>query len=320
MLNAEKMSKSAGNFRTLREAIQEFSADATRFALADAGDGLDDANFVFETANSAILRLTKETAWIKEFFSPEAFLRSGEPSTFADLVFDNEINMAAVRDEYRLSCDPGGMNRELVSRFIDVQTRLIAPISGNLYLQNSIASMRKLLQKQVSGTKKGNANRSNSLDKPKVVGLIFIKEHYDGWKKECLIIPQKFNSESREFAPDDKIRAAVGPDRLQLCMPFLRLKKDEALAVGEQALHFRLPFNEIEVLEKNSDLIARQLDLKQGEIFSADDPVGVERAGDHASRLKEKIHPLRGIQLQYFSSEKSAEGCNDLGFYSGGGT
>ncbi|KAF9602516.1 hypothetical protein IFM89_029815 [Coptis chinensis] len=48
-------SQSTGNFRTLRQAIEEFSADATRFSLADAGDGMDDANFVFETANAAIL-------------------------------------------------------------------------------------------------------------------------------------------------------------------------------------------------------------------------------------------------------------------------
>ena len=38
---------------------EEFSSDATRFALADAGDTVDDANFVEETANAAILRLTK---------------------------------------------------------------------------------------------------------------------------------------------------------------------------------------------------------------------------------------------------------------------
>lgn len=37
-LNNEKMSKSTGNFLTIDEAIQQFGADATRFACADAGD------------------------------------------------------------------------------------------------------------------------------------------------------------------------------------------------------------------------------------------------------------------------------------------
>jgi leucyl-tRNA synthetase len=48
---------SAGNFITLADGIERFSADATRVALADAGDTLDVANFDQSTANAAILRL-----------------------------------------------------------------------------------------------------------------------------------------------------------------------------------------------------------------------------------------------------------------------
>ena len=36
-LNSEKMSKSTGNFLTLREAMDKYSADGMRLALADAG-------------------------------------------------------------------------------------------------------------------------------------------------------------------------------------------------------------------------------------------------------------------------------------------
>ena len=39
MVNSEKMSKSKGNFLTLEEAISTYSADATRIACADSGDG-----------------------------------------------------------------------------------------------------------------------------------------------------------------------------------------------------------------------------------------------------------------------------------------
>jgi leucyl-tRNA synthetase len=35
----QKMSKSLGNFLTLKDACDKFSADATRIALADSGDG-----------------------------------------------------------------------------------------------------------------------------------------------------------------------------------------------------------------------------------------------------------------------------------------
>ena len=38
MVDAEKMSKSKGNFLMLLESVEEYSADATRFALADAGN------------------------------------------------------------------------------------------------------------------------------------------------------------------------------------------------------------------------------------------------------------------------------------------
>ena len=40
--------------------MQEYGVDATRLALADAGDSLLDANFEATTANACILKLTKE--------------------------------------------------------------------------------------------------------------------------------------------------------------------------------------------------------------------------------------------------------------------
>lgn len=152
-LISEKMSKSTGNFMTIRQAVQEFSADATRFCLADAGDGMDDANFTFEIANAAILRLTKELSWMQGVIEGELSLRKGPLSTYFDSVFGNDMNTAVkmteknysefmfkealktgfydlqvARDEYRFSCGKAGMNRDLLSWFMDVQTRIITPI------------------------------------------------------------------------------------------------------------------------------------------------------------------------------------------------
>ena len=39
LLNGNKMSKSDGNFLTIRECIQEYGVEATRLTMADAGDG-----------------------------------------------------------------------------------------------------------------------------------------------------------------------------------------------------------------------------------------------------------------------------------------
>ncbi|OVA14860.1 Aminoacyl-tRNA synthetase [Macleaya cordata] len=361
MLNSEKMSKSTGNFKTLRQAIEEFSADATRFSLADAGDGMDDANFVFDTSKSAILRLTKEIAWMEEILAAESSLRTGPPSTYADRVFANELNIAvtmtekhyneymfrdalktgfydlqAARDEYRFSCGLGGMNRELLWRFMDVQTRLITPIcphyaeyvwkellkkdtfvikagwpkadspdptlkSANKYLQDSIVTMRKLLEKQVLGSKKSKKGAPQTLpseeNKP-TVGLIYVNEEYDGWKEECLrILQNKFDSGTRSFAPDQEILAALQESNVgqaanfkqvqKLCMPFLRFKKDEAIAVGVQALDLKLPFGEIEVLKENLDLIKRHLGLEHVEVLSASDEDAVNKAGQHVTLLRQ---------------------------------
>jgi len=63
MLNGKKMSKSTGNSLTLKEGVDKFGADATRVALADAGDGIEDANFDEKNANAAILRLFTLIEW-----------------------------------------------------------------------------------------------------------------------------------------------------------------------------------------------------------------------------------------------------------------
>lgn len=54
------------------QSVLEYSADATRWALADAGDGMDDANFETTTANAAILRMTKELVFIEESLSEQS--------------------------------------------------------------------------------------------------------------------------------------------------------------------------------------------------------------------------------------------------------
>ena len=66
IINGEKMSKSTGNFLTLRDCIDKFGVDATRVTLADAGDGLDDANFETDVANASILRLFTFEKWIQD--------------------------------------------------------------------------------------------------------------------------------------------------------------------------------------------------------------------------------------------------------------
>jgi len=94
LLNSEKMSKSTGNFLTLSQAIDKFSADGMRLALADAGDSVEDANFAENVAEAGILRLFTFVEWVKEVLSQEniSMRTAVDAMTFHDIVFESEMN------------------------------------------------------------------------------------------------------------------------------------------------------------------------------------------------------------------------------------
>ena len=57
-----------------------------RFSLADAGDSVEDANFVEAMADAGILRLYSYLDWVKEMIASKDSLRTGA-HTFSDKVF-----------------------------------------------------------------------------------------------------------------------------------------------------------------------------------------------------------------------------------------
>ena len=84
------MSKSKGNTLTMRQGVEKFGAGATRLTLADAGDGIEDANFDEKTANASILRLHTLIGWCEEQERDLDKLRKGEKNSH-DKVFEEEI-------------------------------------------------------------------------------------------------------------------------------------------------------------------------------------------------------------------------------------
>ncbi|THH03335.1 hypothetical protein EW145_g6336 [Phellinidium pouzarii] len=152
MLNGKKMSKSTGNSLTLREAVEKFGADATRTALADAGDAIEDANFDEKNANANILRLHTLIDWCEEMIKEQPNMRTEK--VYHDIVFENEINeliavtqsnyeatnykdamkngffeMQMTRDWYREVTSDIGMNADLVKYWVRVSCLLITPIA-----------------------------------------------------------------------------------------------------------------------------------------------------------------------------------------------
>lgn len=156
LLNNEKMSKSTGNFLTLRDAINLYSADGVRFALADAGDGIEDANFVEKSADAALLKLFNLIDWVKEMKAASGGMRNEQKlKLYQDRAFDNLMNHLIhstgdaydslnfkealksgffeyqdARDKYRelLSHSTDGLNWFLIKKFITSQAILLAPI------------------------------------------------------------------------------------------------------------------------------------------------------------------------------------------------
>lgn len=161
MLNKLKMSKSEGNFMTLREAIDKFGTNATRFTLAESGSGMEDANFNEKNAQIAINRLETEKRWIYEIIDQIVATPLTEQS-FWDDVFENNIKelvnyvtkcydkmdyheiitngintMLLTRNDYRVQYESNIVlfNPKTMKFFIDNLLMMLYPICPN-YVEN----------------------------------------------------------------------------------------------------------------------------------------------------------------------------------------
>ncbi|TVY41970.1 Leucine--tRNA ligase, cytoplasmic [Lachnellula subtilissima] len=156
LLNGEKMSKSTGNFMTLDDMVKKYGADASRIALADAGDGVADANFEEDVADNNVLRLFTLREWCEDQVKDQASLRSGPKNDFLDALFENEMNslvheaythyadtnyklalksalydFTSARDFYREASGAAGikMHKDLVFQYIELQALLLTVIA-----------------------------------------------------------------------------------------------------------------------------------------------------------------------------------------------
>eukprot|EP01132_Coremiostelium_polycephalum_P006250 gene6250-7781_t len=164
-LNGEKMSKSTGNFLTLFDSIQKYSADGTRIALADAGDGIDNSNFVEKTAVTSLLTLHTQVTWAKECLDNLDKFVQGPADRLQDIIFESEINriieetekayqrtafrdalqlaffaLQDVRDYYKSTVQQ--MNRDLIIKYLETQAIILFPITPH-YSQKLFSMLGK---------------------------------------------------------------------------------------------------------------------------------------------------------------------------------
>ena len=127
--------------------------------LADAGDTVEDANFVEAVAEANLLKLYAFYEWCKDTMENKSSLKSADAprDLFVEKVFEHEINKAiqvtkrhyenmcykealksgffelqSARDRYREVSVSEPLHAYLVNRFIEVQLILLSPICPHI--------------------------------------------------------------------------------------------------------------------------------------------------------------------------------------------
>lgn len=354
LLNSEKMSKSTGNFLTLTQAIDKFSADGMRLALADAGDTVEDANFVEAMADAGILRLYTWVEWVKEMVANWDSLRSGPATTFNDRVFASEMNAGiiktdqnyekmmfkealktgffefqAAKDKYReLAIE--GMHRDLVFRFIEVQTLLLAPFCPHLcehiwtllgkpgsimtaswpvaghvdealirssqYLMEVAHDLRLRLKSYMMPAKGKKTDRQPP-QKPSHC-TIYVAKNYPSWQHTTLSVLRNHFEKNSGKLPDNKIIASELGSLPELkkymkkVMPFVAMIKENLEKVGPRVLDLQLEFDEQAVLMENIVYLTNSLELEH---------IEVKFASEAEDKIREECCP--GKPLNVFRTE-----------------
>uniref|UniRef100_A0A9J8C4Y2 Leucine--tRNA ligase, cytoplasmic n=1 Tax=Cyprinus carpio carpio TaxID=630221 RepID=A0A9J8C4Y2_CYPCA len=307
LLNSEKMSKSTGNFLNLSQAIAKFSADGMRLALADAGDTVEDANFVEAMADAGILRLFTWVEWVKEMIANQNNLRTGPVDTFNDRVFISEMASSIIKTEQHYE---RMMYKEaLKSGFFEFQSSSIMkarwPTAGPVdeilirssqYLMDTAHDLRLRL-KAYTQPAKGKKGDNKPPAKPTHC-TIFVAKTYPPWQHSALSLLGKHYKSNNGALPDNKVIAmelGAMPELkkyMKRAMPFVAMIKDSLEKNGPRVLDLELEFDERAVLLENIVYLTNSLELDQ---------IDVAFASEADDKVKEECCP--GKPLCVFRSE-----------------
>lgn len=155
LMDNKKMAKSEGNFLTLEDAINEYSADGTRLTMANSGDSNEFANFETSVANAAVLELFKLQEKAAELMADDN-LRTGEMNCH-DRMFMGDIEHAAnvtaqhfegmmfreglktgfyefinTQAQYKQLTAADGMHKDVVINYLSTQAIVLCPICPHI--------------------------------------------------------------------------------------------------------------------------------------------------------------------------------------------
>ncbi|MDO8564108.1 MAG: class I tRNA ligase family protein, partial [Nanoarchaeota archaeon] len=145
LVEGEKMSKSKGNFFTIRQILEKHSADSIRAGLMLGGEGLDDPNFGFGNLEIVAQKLNGFSEFVKEHYKKakkgeigrneklllsavNRYLKEGSEA-MENMMFRTGFDklfyqFQRVLKEYM---NRGSPNQQVLNDFIEMQIKLLSP-------------------------------------------------------------------------------------------------------------------------------------------------------------------------------------------------
>ncbi|XWV25611.1 leucyl-tRNA synthetase [Tupanvirus deep ocean] len=197
LVNGEKMSKNKGNFITLRQAVDKYGVDVTRYIASNAGDDTNDGNFNEKEVDAAVLSMYAEIQnWSKLDFNT---MRNGFYQ-FVDHLY--LVKLKKILDKVSYSYNNMIFRDVLKYGFYEIQTTRNKYENPHcdiykLYLQAELAMIYPMLPHWAK-------YMSNTYTIPLSWPNLQINEEYNNEKTEwldyyCQILMSKFSIKLKRF-------------------------------------------------------------------------------------------------------------------------
>lgn len=232
-IDGEKMSKSKGNFITMRQAYEDYGADASRFTALSGGEGMDDANFDTEMAKSMGPKIALLLDFAKDNYDKgrtkklaiDKWLENKIDLIIAEATdnYENALLRSALQSAYfdmqnslkwYMRRTVGNPNKDTINKFIETQALLLAPVMPFICEEIweaigkkgfiSLAKWPKV--KKVSVDNSEDLVKDTLADINSVLSLVNIKPKKvtlfvaDDWKYELYSLLKKQLETSRDFS------------------------------------------------------------------------------------------------------------------------
>lgn len=303
MVEGEKMSKSKGNWITMKAGIKEHGADPIRLTLLYAAEGMNDPDWRGKQAFTNKSKMEDLLKWAKQFEKI-----SDKPKTLIDAWLESRVQMhiglatkaydemrtrSAIQssfydmyNDFHYYLTRGGQNKDTIKGFLKTISLLMAPITPHFSEEiwsemDSEAGFVSVAVWPVADAKKTNpdvelgealvkqtledCNEIKNLikTKPKAVYLYIAPE----WKQKVVEIMSK----NRERAKDQILKQAMGMEEMreygkEIVGIVSKLSEDKS-RIPEKVLGTQ---KELEILKDASNMIKTELDVEKVEIVEAE--------------------------------------------------